>query len=444
MLEFSSTPRGGFCDRLDRRHFLKVGALGLGGLSLSQFFQAHAAQGTSPNNKRVIVVYLAGGASHLDTFDPKPFAPSEIRGDIGVISTAVPEIQISEVFGGLATHMNDVTIIRSLTGATNDHDPYQVVTGWNKAALQAQGGYPSVGAVLSNMRGPIHPSVPPYIALTEKTGHMPWSQASPAGMLGAQYGAFTPDGQGMRLNLPLERMNDRRSLLASLDRMQESLSVSPKVTAMHQFNQQAFDVLTSPLIADALDLSKEDPNVVSQFGTGKPFNFQYDGATTDNEKFLTAMRLLDAGARFVTISYGRWDSHSNNSALIRDHGTKLDMGLSALIYNLHERGQLDDTLIVVAGEFGRTPKINNDGGRDHWPGANSVLFIGGGLGRGRVIGATDRLGEKVIDKEVTYQQMVAEIYRFLDIDPASMIHTPDGRPVPLITDTKPIPGLRAA
>lgn len=444
MLNFSSAPKGGFCDRVSRRDVLKIGGLSFINLSLAQLFQAHAAQGTVPKDKKVIMVYLAGGASHIDTFDPKEYAPSEVRGDIGIISTKVPEIQVSEVFGGLASHMDDITIIRSLKGTVDTHDPYQVVTGWLKDALQAQGGYPSVGAVLSHMRGPIHPSVPPYIALSEKTGHIPWSQVSPAGMLGAQYGAFSPDGQGMRLNLPLERMNDRRSLLQSLDRMQDGLAASPKVTAMHQFNQQAFDVLTSTRMVDALDLSKEDPSVIAQFGTGAPFNYQEDGATTDNSKFLTALRLLEAGARFVTIPYGRWDAHSNNSVLIRDHGPKLDMGLSALIYHLKARGMLDDTLVVVVGEFGRSPKINHDGGRDHWPGANSALLIGGGLGRGMVIGATDRLGEKVIETEVSYQQFVAEIYRYVGIDPTSMIHTPDGRPVQLITNSTPIPGLRAA
>jgi uncharacterized protein (DUF1501 family) len=211
------------------------------------------------------------------------------------------------------------------------------------------------------------------------------------------------------------------------------LHTAGQIEAVDRFTAGAFDVLTSSRLADALDLSKEDPRTRERYGTGQPYNYQFDGAPTVNEHLLLARRLVEAGVRVVTLSYGRWDSHGKNFDLVRDHGSKLDQCLSALIEDLDQRGMLDDVTVIAWGEFGRTPRINKNAGRDHWPNVSCALLAGGGMKTGQVIGATNRLGEVPSERPVHFQEIFATLYRNLGIDTSrTTITDPAGRPQYLV------------
>jgi hypothetical protein len=245
--------------------------------------------------------------------------------------------------------------------------------------------------------------------------------------------------QNMTLNgITLDRLGDRRQLLGQLDQMRREIDITGAMAGMDAFGQRALDVLTSSKLIDALDLSKEDPRIVERYGDGKPYQFQYDGAPTCNDHLLIARRLIEAGVRVVSLSYGRWDSHGNNFGMVRDHGPKLDQCVSALIEDLDQRGMLDDVSIVVWGEFGRTPQINAQAGRDHWPRVSAAFLAGGGIRGGQAIGATNRLGEEAAERPVHMQEIVATLYHNLGIDTAAVtIADPTGRPQFLV-DHPPI------
>lgn len=433
-----------FCDGVKRRGFLKIGGLafGAGGLSLADLMRAEAASGRTNSHKSVINVFLAGGPPHQDMWDIKTEAPSEIRGEFKPIKTNVSGIEICEVFPKLAGLMDKAAVIRSVVGCNGGHDPYLCFTGWNKNELKNVGGRPAIGSAVSKLFGPVDPSVPPNIGLAKPTKHVPWSDSGTAGFLGSAYSPFKPDGPGMQnmtLNgITLERLADRRSLLQKVDSMRRDIDITGAMEGMDAFGQRALDVLTSSKLVDALDLSKEDPRIVERYGDGKPYQFQYDGAPTCNEQLLMARRLVEAGARVVSLSFGRWDSHSKNFDMVRDHGGKLDQCLSALIEDLDQRGMLDDVTVAVWGEFGRTPKINAGAGRDHWTKVSCAYLAGGGMRTGQAIGATNRLGEEPAERPVHMQEVVATLYHNLGIDTASVtIADPTGRPQYLV-DHDPI------
>jgi len=428
------------CDGLGRRDFLAIGGLSFGsaGLSLAGLLRAEAqAPGSRPGHKALINVFLGGGPPHQDLFDLKPDAPSEVRGEFKPIATNVPGIEISEVFPRLATRMDKCAIIRSVVGCDGDHSSFQTNTGWNPASLRTLGGRPSIGAAVAKLHGPVDKAVPPFVGLAAKTAHGPWSDSGTAGFLGPAYGPFKPDGPDMAnmqlKDLSLDRLSDRQRLLASVDRLRRDVDSSGTLAGMDAFGQRAFDVLTGSKLLDALDLSKEDPAVREAYGDGKPYQFQYDGAPTCNDHLLVARRLVEAGVRVVSLSFGRWDSHGQNFAMVRDHGPKLDQALCALLDDLESRGMLGDTSVVVWGEFGRTPKINKDAGRDHWPQVSCALLAGGGMRTGQVIGATNRLGEHATDRPVHVQEILATLYHNVGIDTQSTtIVDASGRPQYLV------------
>ena len=438
MLTITGKPASGFCDRTHRRSFLRIGTLAAGAtaLNLADIYRAEANQ-SARRPKSVINIFLAGGPPHQDLWDLKPLAPNEIRGEFDPIDTNVPGIQICEVFPRLAMLMDKCAIVRSIVGATGQHDAWQCMTGWPARELQFLGGHPSVGAVAAKVLGPVDPSIPAFVGLAEKTQHIPWSDPGSAGFLGPAYGCFRPDGPGMadmRLNgITLDHLDERKNLLLSFDRMRREVDAAGTMTGIDSFNQLAFNVLTSSRLLDALDLSKEPAEVRARYGDGKPYNFQYDGSPTVNQQLLLARRLVEAGVRCVTLSYGRWDSHGQNFALVRDHGPKLDQCLSALIEDLDQRGMLNDVTVIAWGEFGRTPQINKDAGRDHWPKVSCAFLAGGGMATGQVVGATNRLGEFAEKRPVDFQEMIATLYYKLGIDPASKpIVDQAGRPQPLV------------
>jgi hypothetical protein len=428
-----------FCDGVSRRGFLKIGgfALGsIGGLTLSDLLRAEAASG-SHSHKAVINVFLGGGPPHQDMWEIKTEAPEEIRGEFKPIDTKVPGIRICEVFPKIAAMMDKFAVIRSVVGCSGGHDGYQCLSGWPRKSLETVGGRPSIGSTAAKLLGPTDPGIPSSVALAAPTKHIQWSEAGSPGFLGAAYQAFRPAGQGMddlKLNgISLDRLQDRKSLLSSFDCLRRDVDASGTLAAVDSFTEAAFGVLTSSKLIDALDLSKEDPKIVERYGNGQPYNFQYDGAPTANDHLLLARRLVEAGVRSVSLTFGRWDSHGKNFDMVRDHGSKLDQCVSALVQDLDERGMLDDVTVVVWGEFGRTPRINKGAGRDHWPQVSCALLAGGGMRTGQAIGATNRLGEYAVSRPVDMQEVVATIYHNLGINPGTTtLIDPTGRPQYLV------------
>jgi uncharacterized protein (DUF1501 family) len=442
-----------YCDRISRRSFLRIGAFTLGSaacLTLADLVRAEQVTGKRNRHKAVIHVFLAGGPPHQDLWDMKMDAPSEIRGEMKPISTNVPGIEICEVFPRMAKMMDRFAVVRSIVGSDGDHDGYQCLSGWSRRARGSAGGYPAIGPVVWKLKGSTDRSMPAAIGLSGPTREVRWSEAGSPGYLGPAYAPFRPNavvgegkGEGadeIRLKgITLERLQDRRRLLQSLDAYRRTLDASLEVQAHQSATEAAFDLLTSSKLADALDLSKESEKTRERYGTGKPFKFQYDGAPTVNEHLLVARRLVEAGCRCVSVSYGRWDSHGDNFGLVRDHGPKLDQCLTALVEDLEQRGMLDDVLVIAWGEFGRTPQINKDAGRDHWPAVNGALIAGGGMKVGQVIGSTDRIGAYVDERPIHLQEVLATIYHHMGVDVEStLLEDRAGRPQYLLDHRQPV------
>ena len=423
---------------LSRRSFLSIGGLGL--LSMPQVLFAQQQGGTS--HKSVINIFLGGGPPHQDMWDIKTDAPMEIRGPFKPISTNVAGIQIGECFPQIASIFDKFTVVRSVVGSDGSHDGHQCVTGWSRKDRISGTTHPAIGSYASKVLGPIDSAVPVAIGLAEPTKHMPWSEAGGAGYLGDTHKPFKPNSEMMedlKLRIDIDRFQSRQDLLNGFAGLNREIDEAVDVNT---FTEEAFGVLTSSALVNALDLSREDPKTREMYGDGKPFKFQYDGAPTVNEHVLMARRLVEAGARSVTLSYGRWDSHGKNFDLVRDHGAKLDQCVSALVTDLDQRGMLDDTLVVVWGEFGRTPKINKNGGRDHWPQVSCALLAGGGFNHGQVIGSTNRLGEVPESRPVHIQEICATMFRGLGIDPMSTtVLDRTGRPQYLLDHREPIKEL---
>ncbi|MFO0979601.1 MAG: DUF1501 domain-containing protein [Planctomycetaceae bacterium] len=440
-----------YCDGIARRGFLKIGGFAMGAAanaSLASLMRAEAASSNSNarSGKAIINIFLGGGPPHQDMWDIKTEAPREIRGEFSPIETSVPGIQIGECFPKLAAIMDRLVVVRSVVGCSGAHDGFQCLTGWDRRSIESIGGRPAIGSVLSRLYGPRDPGIPPAVALADKTSHVPWSEPGPAGFLGAAYQPFRPNGKGMEdltLNgISLERLEDRKSLLKSLDHIKREADAKGMMTGMDAFTDAAFGVLTSSKLADALDISKERAEVRARYGDGKPYKYQYDGAPTCNEHILMARRLVEAGVRSVTLSYGRWDSHGANFDLVRDHGSKLDQAVSALVLDLEERGMLKDVTILVWGEFGRTPRINDGAGRDHWPQVSCALMAGGGMRTGQAIGATNRLGEYAAARPVHVQEIIGTAYHNLGIDVMNTtLSDPTGRPQFLVDIREPMKEL---
>jgi hypothetical protein len=417
---------------VNRRGFLKIGALGVGafGLNLADIYRAEAASGSGLGHKAVINIFLGGGPPHQDMWEIKTEAPREIRGPFQPIATNVPGIQIGECFPKIAQIMDKSVVLRAVVGCEERHDSFQCMTGWRYSELRTLGGHPALGSVLHRLHGPVDRSVPPYVGMS--TAGV-WRDPGRPGFLGPTYAPFIPDGQGlanMTLNgITTDRLGNRRQLLSSVDRLHREIDASGQLEGVDAYAHRAFDVLTSSKLVDALDLSKEDPKIRQRYGDGKPYQFQYDGAATNNELILTARRLVEIGVRCVTLTYGRWDSHGDNEGLVRHHGVRLDQAVHALVTDLDERGMLDDVTVIVWGEFGRTPRINNGAGRDHWPQVSCAYMAGGGMKGGQAIGSTNRLGEHAETRPVHVQEIFATLYKNLGIDTrTTTIKDPAGRP----------------
>src|SRR5919109_2287341 len=379
-----------FCDGISRRNFLKIGALGLGGLTLPQLLQAEAKSGIGRSHKAVIMIFLPGGPSHQDIFDLKMDAPREIRGEFRPIATSVPGVQICEHLPLLAQRADQYTLIRSMVGAEDRHDAVQCLTG-RLARNQPPGGWPCLGSVVSKLFGPMDRAVPPFVGLAPKMGHMEWADNGSPGFLGVAHAPFQPNkGSGkddMVLNgVTLDRLANRKALLAGFDQLRRDIDHNGMMAGLDAFREQAFGILTSSKLLEALEVEKEDQKIRERYGKGDPKN-RDDGGPKLMEHMPIARRLVEAGARCVTLAFSRWDHHGDNFGALRQDLPLLDQGLSALVEDLHQRGLDKDVSVVVWGEFGRTPTINKDGGREHLPHLSCALVAGGGMKVGQVIGS---------------------------------------------------------
>ena len=430
------------CQGKTRREAMRIGALGLGGLTLPNLLRAEQAAGVGSNVKSVIMIYLVGAPPHQDMYDLKMDAPSEIRGEFQPIPTNVPGIEICEHLPGLAKVMDKCVPLRSVYGSPSGaHDSFICYTG-RTTQKQPAGGWPAIGSVVSKIQGPVNPSVPPFVGLAPDAGHPPYGSPGLPGFLGVGHAAFRPSGPA-RADMVLqgieqERLQNRKSLRSSLDRFRRASDASGAMEGLDTIEQQALDILTSSRLEEALDLSKEDPVVRERYGKG--FEKRYgDGAPRNCEHFLMARRLVEAGVRVVTLNFGRWDFHSRNFSEARDtHLPYFDQALSALIEDLYKRGMDKDVAVVAWGEFGRTPKINKDAGRDHWPRVGGGLIAGGGFRTGQVIGATDRLGGEVADRPVHFGEVHATLHRFLGIPEDATVDDLTGRPQYLVDGHQPL------
>jgi hypothetical protein len=401
--------------------------MGLGGLSLSQLLKREALGGTGSSHKAVINIFLPGGPPHQDMWDLKPDAPSEIRGELNPIRTNVSGIEICELFPKIAGMMDKFIPIRSMVGARGPHYATQCLTGFTGSdQQQPAGGLPTMGAWVSKLEGAAHPGIPANLSLFYPTGHQPWGDPGAGGFLGMSHSPFqlVPGKDGSKVSavsnmtlkgVTLERLQDRRALLTAFDGFRRDADASGSMDGLDEFTQQAIGILTSSKLVEAMDLSHEDPKTRERYGKNDP-QFRADGAPKMTENFLIARRLVEAGARVVSLNFSRWDWHGGNFTRAREDMPMLDDALSALVTDLHDRGLDRDVSVVCWGEFGRTPKINGDAGRDHWPQVSCAILAGGGMRTGQVIGSTDRLGEGAKDRPVTFPEVFATLYHNMGLD----------------------------
>ncbi len=435
--------RTGRCDGASRRDLLRFTGLSLFGLSLPGYLRAReATKSLAPKAKSCILIWLDGGPSHLEMFDLKPDAPLEVRGPFEAISTDVPGIEICEHLPRTAKITKHLAIIRSMTSPLGEHglaNEY-LLTGYKPSPVLS---YPSYGAVVSHMR-PSLTALPPYIAVPEpRSSHG-------AGFLGSKFEPFkvgADNGRDLRVRdldafpgVDEKRIARRREYLGEFDKAQATIEASQR--AGGGSFEQAFRLVTSPIAKAAFDLEAEDQNTRAKYGS-----------RSIGQSCLLAKRLNAAGVPFVTVYDSGWDTHDNLDLQLRAgfagarEGVGLiprfDMAFSSLIEDLANTGRLDETLVIAMGEFGRTPKLNPRGGRDHWPRVFSVVMAGGGVRGGQVFGASDRVGESPKDNAVTPVDLACTIYTLLGIDPAHELNTSDGRPVPVNQGGKVIQAILA-
>jgi hypothetical protein len=439
-----------FCDGLTRRSFLKIGGLAMGGLSLPDLLRVEAAAGRR-SHKAVIMIFLSGGPPHQDMLDLKTDAPVEIRGEFKPIATRVPGVQICELLPRIAQMTDRLAIIRSIVGSEGRHASFQCMTGQTVEG-QPAGGWPALGAVVSKLQGPVEPGMLPFVGLSPRMKTSTWGDPGQAGFLGQAYAPFAPNAAktNWELNgITLGELGNRRVLLEGLDRLKREVESNGALEGLDAQYQQAFGILTSGKMVEALDLEKESPSLRRRYGRGADEPAGYgDAGPIMNDYFLAARRLVEAGVRVVTLAYGRWDWHGQPHGTTfenaRDHFPIFDQGLTALVEDLHDRGLDKDVSVIAWGEFGRTPLINPNGGRDHWPQVCCALLAGGGMRTGQVIGATNRLGEFAKDRPVHFQEVFATLYHNLGIDVNSAT-VPDrsGRPHYLVDHSRhqPLPEL---
>jgi hypothetical protein len=443
MLDIIFGRQGARCDGITRRDFLRVGALGALGVTLANALRTEATPaGTTPRSRArarsVILVYLGGGLSHHDSFDPKPDAPAEVRGNYRPIDTAVPGLHISEKLPRLARVMDRLALVRS--GAHNN-DHHETATNWVLSGRfgSAFGDYPAVGAVVAHQlgfRGPL----PPYVAIPRNPSFT-WELGKSA-FLGGRCESFRtgdPNAPGFRVQdvAPLEDVSPRsaarrRNLLRAVDGLARRVEGNDQLATYDEFQQRAASLVLSREARGAFAVEREPT----------PLRDRY-GRNTFGQSCLLARRLVERGVRFVTVNYGGWDHHARIWDGLNRKLPEFDQGFSALVEDLDSRGLLAETLVACFGEFGRTPRINREVGRDHWGPAAALLFAGAGVRRGYVLGATDRQGAYVTRRPVAPADVAYTIYEAVGIDPHRWLMHPEGRPIEILDRGEPVRELFA-
>lgn len=407
-----------------RRHFLKAGALGFSGLHLPGLLAAE--QGSS--ERSCIVIFQAGGASQLDTFDPKPDAVADIRGSFKAIPTAIPGVRFSELLPRSAKAAKSFSVIRSMHSDEAIHErARQYVFSGTKPRNEVL--QPSFGATVAKERGQRN-GLPPFVAIPTA------DLSAEAGFLGPTYDPFvsgdpnTDDFSVKDLTLPggvnLGEARSRADLLGALDREFKAVTHSPLISSMDEFHQKAFDLISSPVAKDAFDIGAEPDGVRDAYGR-----------TTVGQGALLARRLIEAGVRLATVYHWGYDTHVRNEPTNKNLVPEFDRAFTALLEDLEQRGLLQTTLVLVIGDFGRTPKINFSGGRDHWPSAFSVALAGAGIQGGTVIGATDKHAAHPVDRPVTVEDLGATVYEALGINYRKTYHA-NGRPIAINKEGHPV------
>ena len=445
------------CSGVSRRDFLRVGALGLGGLSIADLIAGRALAASSGvdfiRDKAVVMLYLSGGASHIETFNPNMDAPSPYNSLTGEVATSLPGVTFGGTFPLLAKWANRMATVRSFHHRVGDHDAahVHVLTGGAdpKDAAKAQ----SIGSIYTRLRGASHPTtgLPTYALLTANEVDSQYAReksraerGSAPGMLGPAYGPFQHNGEesaamaakgnggkkngsppragsvagDMKLTLPEDRLDDRRTLLTSLDRLRRDADAAGQFDAADKFNQQAFDLILGSA-SKAFDLSKEDKHLVERYDTSRmKIGHKTFRPSTLGQQMLLARRLVENGAGFVTVHSAGWDMHAdgNNPSIVKGMnmlGPTVDKAVSAFLEDLEARGLFDKVLLVITGDFGRTPKVNKNGGRDHWASLGTLALAGGGLRMGQVIGKSDRNNGEPAEDPVTPQMLLGTVMHTL-------------------------------
>lgn len=426
--------------RRKRRDFLRVGGLAASVLTLPTFLPAQdaVAAPAARRTKSVILVYLGGGLSHHDSFDLKPQASEEIRGKYQPIDSNVPGLQVGELLPRMAQTMDKVCLHR---GGAHNNDHHETATNWVMSGRfgSAFGDWPAMGAVAAHESG-FPGTLPPYVAIPRNPSFT-WELGRSA-FLGGRYESFKagdPNEQDYRVRdvvrseaLPQVQVDRRQSLLQAVDGLTRRIEGNDQLAAYDQFQRRATEMVLSGEARDAFAIDAETAELRDRYGR-----------TTFGQSCLLARRLVERGVTFVTVNFGGWDHHSKIWEGLEKKLPDFDQGFSALVTDMHDRGLMDDVLVVAMGEFGRTPKINKDAGRDHWAPAASLLFAGAGVVPGRVLGATDKEGGQVVDSPIRPADVACTIYRTLGIDPQKQLQTPDGRPVQILDEGQVIEELFA-
>lgn len=430
MLQLNGPRRRPDCDGSTRRDFLKIGTLAGTGVALPHLLRARAAAKSSSRNTSVVWLWLGGGPTHVETFDPKMSAPAEYRSTTGAVNTNVPGVDLGANFTKMAGVADKMAFVRSFAHRNSGHGggTHWVMTGYDFAAADngAPANKPGLGAILSRYKGANNPDtgLPTYVRMNGILGDGPsW--------LGAPYAPFDVAGRArtnMNLAVTVDRLGDRRQLLKSFDSVDRRIDQSGLMSGLDGFEQQAFDLILSRA-KEVFDIKKEDPRTRDKYGPEL------------GEQLLMARRLCEGGAGFVTIHYGGWDMHGNIKDAMTRLGPKVDRAVSAFVDDCHDRGLSDDVLLVVTGEFGRTPRINGGAGRDHWAPLSTLALSGGGLKMGQVVGQSSEKAEVPKSTPIGPQDLMATVFHVLGLPQDLHYKDPSGRPVPMVNGGKPIAEL---
>lgn len=410
--------------KLSRRDFVRAGALALGGLTLPDLLRLRASAGQASNRKSVIMIWLRGGPSHIDSYDMKPNAPLEIRGEFSPIPTNVPGIDICELMPRQARIMDKLALVRGIkSNDLGDHTPHYILTGFPD-----RGKRPALGSVVSYLR-PRRDGLPGYVSMMYRPDHESPTYTGPA------HGPFVPRGEGLAdlalsRHVTQERLDDRLALLGRLDSMRRDLDHEGAAEGIDAFTARAVEMITSPKARQAFDLDQEPRAARERYGEFC-------------RNFLLARRLVEAGVSVVTLKVGDWDTHEHNFRDMRAQLPLLDQGFHALVTDLAERGLADDVVVLMWGEFGRAPRISRIAGRDHWPEAGAAVVAGGGLRVGQAIGATDAHAGQSQGLPYSPSNLLSNVYRHLGIDPAATIPDRDNRPMHVLDEREPVRELIA-